>query len=456
MTRIDTDICIIGAGAGGLSVAAGAAQMGARVVLIEGAEMGGDCLNTGCVPSKALLAAGRAGLGWDAAHAHMRSAIAAIAPHDSAERFEGLGVTVLRGFARFTGRREVTTGDSRISARRFVIATGSRPFVPDIPGLDALPYLTNETLFGLDTQPAHLLVLGGGPVGLEMAEAHRRLGAEVSVIEAGRALAREDPEAVALVLDAMRGRGVRILEQTQVTAVRLAPEGVALETTAGDITGSHLLVATGRVPAVDGLGLDAAGVAFGPDGIVTDKRMRTSNRRIYAIGDVTCGAGFTHLAGYHAGLVLRTALFGLPVNARTSHIPRALHTAPEFAQVGLTEAEARATHDKLEVLRADLADNDRAIAASTTGRPVGFLKVMAVKGRPVGATMVGAGASEQIALWSLAISGRLKLGAIAGTILPYPTRAELSKRAAGAWFAPRLFDNPWVARMVRMVQRFLP
>jgi len=381
-------------------------------------------------------------------------AIAAIAPHDSVERFEGLGVTVLTGFAHFTAPGEVAVGDTRVRARRFVIATGSRPFVPDIPGLDGLPYLTNETIFDLDQRPAHLLVLGGGPVGLEMAQAHRRLGCAVTVLEAGTALGREDPEATALVLDALRAEGVRILDRTTVHAARPAAEGIALDTSAGEITGSHLLIAAGRVPAVDGLGLEAAGIEVAPGGIVTDARLRTSNRRVFAIGDVTGGPGFTHVAGYQAGVVVRAALFGLPARTRRDHIPRALYTTPELAQVGLTEAEARATHGAgLEVVRADVAANDRAVA---TGQTTGFLKVMVARGRPVGATLVGPGAGEQIAFWALALSARLKMSAISGSVLPYPTLAELSKRAAGAYFSPRLFDTLWVKRVVRAVQRFVP
>lgn len=455
MTTIKTDICVIGAGSGGLSVAAGAVQMGARVVLVEAGEMGGDCLNSGCVPSKALLHAACAGMGWQDAHEHVRATIAAIAPHDSVERFEGLGVTVLKGFARFTGAREVTVGDTTIHARRFVIATGSRPRVPDIPGLSEAPFLTNETIFSLDEKPAKLLILGAGAIGLEMAEAHRRLGCAVTVLEADKALGREDPEAAALVLDAIRARGVQIEEQTTVVRVRASADGIALTTGDGrEITGSHLLVATGRKPTVDGLGLEAAGVATGPGGIVVDDRLRTSNRRILAIGDVTGGAQFTHVAGYEAGVIIRSMLFGLPAKARRNHIPRALYTTPELAQVGLTEDEARARFGpRLEVLRADFSGNDRAVAMADT---TGFLKVMAVKGRPVGATVVSTDAGEQIATWSLALSAGLKLSALAGPVLPYPTRSEISKRAAGTYFTPRLFDNDNVKRVVRLVQRLLP
>ncbi|HCQ67496.1 MAG TPA: dihydrolipoamide dehydrogenase [Rhodobacteraceae bacterium] len=454
MTKIETDICVIGAGSGGLSVAAGAVQMGAKVVLIEAGEMGGDCLNTGCVPSKALLHASAEGLDWDAAHAHVRATIERIAPHDSVERFEGLGVRVLKGFAQFTAPREVMVGEVRVRARRFVVATGSQPFVPDIPGLAALPYLTNETIFDLPERPAHLLVVGGGAIGIEMAQAHCRLGCEVTVIEAQKALGREDPDAVALVLKALEGEGVSIHQNTSVSAARAHADGIALDTSAGEITGSHLLVATGRRPSIEAMGLEKAGVETGPGGIVTDARLRTSNRRIFAVGDVTGGAQFTHVAGYQAGLVVRSALFGLPARARSDHIPRAIYTTPELAQVGLTETDARATHGAaVEILKVELTANDRAAA---TGLDTGFLKVMVARGRPVGATLVGEDAGEQIAFWALALASRLKMSAIAGTVLPYPTVAELSKRAAGAYFSPRLFGNLWVKRVVRAVQRFVP
>lgn len=454
MSAIRTDICVIGAGSGGLSVAAGAAQLGADVVLVEKGAMGGDCLNTGCVPSKALLHAAAQGLDWTAAHEHVRATIAKIAPHDSVERFEGLGVRVIRGAARFSSPREVVVGDTRVRARRFVVATGSRPFVPDIPGLAALPYLTNETIFDLPMRPAHLLVLGGGAIGMEMAQAHRRLGCDVTVLEAQRFLGREDPAAAAVVLKSLEREGVRLHEGASVTAARENGTGITLETSAGEMVGTHLLVATGRRANIEAMGLETAGVDTGSGGIVTDTRLRTSNRRIYAIGDVAGGAQFTHVAGYQAGLVVRSALFGLPARARTDHIPRAIYTTPELAQVGLTEAEARAKHGaNAEVVEAEVAANDRAVA---TGRATGFLKVIVVRGRPVGATLVGEDAGEQIAFWALALASRLKMSAVAGTVLPYPTVAELSKRAAGAYFSPRLFDNLRVKRVVRAVQRFVP
>ncbi len=454
MSRISTDICIIGAGAGGLSVAAGAAQMGARTVLIEAGRMGGDCLNTGCVPSKALLHAARAGMSWEAAHAHIRATIAAIAPNDSQQRFEALGVRVIRAQARFASPREVTAGGMRIRARRFVIATGARPAVPPTEGLDQVDYLTSETIFDLAHRPDHLLILGAGPVGLEMAEAHRALGARVTVIEAARALSHDDPELAAHVTAALRARGIAIHEQTPVTRVTSGPEGITLHTAAGSFGGSHLLVATGRRPVTEGLNLPAAGIEATPAGIRVNARLRTTNRRAYAIGDVTGGPQFTHVAGYHAGVIIRPMLFALPARARSDHIPRVTYTSPELAQVGLNEQQARARHGaRLTVLRAGFADNDRAIAGD---QAAGLAKVMVVAGRPVGAAIVGPQAGELIAPWALAMANRLRMSQIAAMIAPYPTLGEINKRLAGSYFTPRLFDNPRVKRIVGLVQKLIP
>ena len=471
MQLIETDICVIGAGSGGLSVAAGAVQMGARVVLIEAGEMGGDCLNAGCVPSKALIAAAKVAeaqrkgfrgiaaqdpqVDFAAVKDHVAAVIAQIAPVDSQDRFEGLGCTVIRAFARFTGPNEVEAGGQRIRARRFVIATGSRPFVPPIPGVEATPYLTNETIFARRDRPGHLIVIGGGPIGVEMAQAHRRLGCEVTVIEGAKVLGREDPELAAVVIDALRDEGIRLIEGQPV--VRLSGSDGAVEVVLGDgtqVTGTHILMAVGRKVALDGMNLDAAGVAHTPKGVTVDARLRSTNRRVFAVGDAAGGLQFTHVAGWHAGIVIRQAVLGLPAKADPRAVPRATFTEPELAHVGLTEAEARKTHgDRLTVIRADLHHNDRAIAES---KAKGFAKVMIVKGRPVGASIVGPQAGELIGLWALALSARLKMSAVAGMIAPYPTLGEVSKRAAGAYFSPQLFANPVLKRFVRLVQRIIP
>lgn len=472
MTVLKTDICIIGAGSGGLSLAAGAAQMGARVVLIEGAEMGGDCLNSGCVPSKALLAAAKAAqamrtgarfgitpvepeIDFAAVKNHVAAVIARIAPHDSQERFEGLGVTVIRDWARFTGPREVAAGGRAIRARRFVIATGSRAAIPPIPGIDEVGYLTNETIFALRTRPEHLLVLGGGPIGIEMAQAHRRLGCKVTVIEGVKALGRDDPEMATVVLEALRAEGVELREGQGV--VRLRKLGDQIEAVLSDgsvLVGSHLLVAAGRQVALERLNLEVAGVGYSRKGVTVGADLRsTGNRRVYAMGDAAGGLQFTHLAGSHAGVLIRQMLFGLPARAATL-VPWVTYTEPELAQVGLSEAEALAAHGAaLTVLRAGFDGNDRALAEA---RGKGLAKVLVVGGRPVGASIVGPQAGELIGFWALAISARLKLSSVAGVILPYPTLGEIAKRAAGAYFSPKLFDSQGVKRLVRLVQRLIP
>ncbi len=472
MAHLKTDILVIGAGSGGLSVAAGAVQMGADVILLEGHKMGGDCLNYGCVPSKALLAAGHAAhamttgaamgitpvapqIDYAAAKDHVARVIAQIEPVDNQERFEGLGVKVIRAFGRFTGPATVQAGDDTISARRIVVATGSSPLVPPIPGLSGVPYLTNETLFDLREKPDHLLIIGGGPIGMEMAQAHRRLGCEVTVIEGATALGKDDPELAAVVLDHLRQEGITIAEDALAAEIRGQAGAIEVAVKDGRVfRGTHLLVAVGRKSNTDTLNLEAAGIETTRQGIKVDDRMRTTNKRVFAIGDVAGGLQFTHVAGYHAGLIIRQALFGLPARQKTAHIPWATYTDPELAQVGLTEAAARKQYGAaLEVARFDYHHNDRAIATLQTK---GLIKVMVHKGRPVGVSIVGHQAGELIALWSMAIANNLKMSAIAGMVAPYPTIAEINKRAAGAYFSPRLFDNPMVKKVVRLVQRWLP
>jgi len=470
-TRLKTDILIIGGGSGGLSLAYGASQMGADVTLLEGHLMGGDCLNFGCVPSKALIAAGKhahamgagAAFGvtpvvpkvdYAAAKYHVRSVIDTIAPVDSQERFEGVGVRVIREYGKFISPTEVQAGDTVITARRVVVATGSGPFVPPIPGIDDVPYFTNETIFDLQDQPEHLIVIGGGPIGMEMAQAHRRLGCKVTVIEGAKAMGKDDPEMAAVVLDNLRSEGVEIVEQAQAEKISGSNGNITVHTPKGDFTGSHLLVAVGRKVNIDKLNLDAAGVEYDRTGIKVDANLKSTNRRVYAAGDVAGGLQFTHMAGYHAGVLVRSLVLGLPAKASTHHIPWATYTDPELAQVGQTEAQARDVHgDKLTVVRFPYHENDRAIAE---GKTKGLIKVMVVKGKPVGASIAGAHAGELIGMWTMAIANGLKMSAIANTVLPYPTIAEINKRAAGQYFSPKLFDSAMVKRVVRFVQRVIP
>ena len=469
---LEVDICVIGAGSGGLTVAAGASQMGARVALIEESRMGGDCLNYGCVPSKALLAAahvaqaarrgapfgvslpepeidGRRVLG------HVQEVIAAIAPNDSQERFEGLGVTVIRESARFIGPQRIQAGDTLITARRIVVATGSKPFVPPIPGLDGVPYFTNETIFEAPDLSPNLIIVGGGPIGIEMAQAHRHLGSQVTVMEMGSILPKDDPELVDILRQRLGREGIVLLEGARVTGVEKTPGGVAalVQGDGGEtrVEGSHLLVAAGRRPSVDGLDLGLAGIFLTPDGIHVDDRLRTTNSKIYAIGDVTGGYQFTHVAAYHAGIVLRNALFRLPAKVDESAIPWVTYTQPELAQVGRTEDEARKGGGAVRVLRWPFADNDR---AQTERSPDGMVKVVTGRrGRILGAGIVGAGAGELIQTWVLAIGRKMKIGAMAGMIAPYPTLGEAGKRAAGSYFAEALFSGRTKA-IVRFLRLF--
>ncbi|SLN32279.1 dihydrolipoyl dehydrogenase family protein [Oceanibacterium hippocampi] len=469
----NVDLCVIGAGSGGLSVAAGAAQMGARVVLIEKHKMGGDCLNYGCVPSKALLAAahaaetirrsGRFGVNghepavdFAAVNRHVHGVIAGIAPHDSVERFEGLGVDVRQGAGRFVGPREVMVNDETIRAKFTVVATGSRAAIPEIAGLHGVPYLTNETIFDLATAPERLIVLGGGPIGCELAQAHRRLGVAVTLVTRRGVLPKDDPECGNVVARTLAADGIELVQHAETISVARSGNGIAVKVCQGEqmrrLEGSHLLVATGRRANVEGLDLDKAGIATYPAGISVDERLRTSNRRVFAIGDVTGGPQFTHMAGHQAGVVIRNTLFRMPAKAEKTAVPWVTFTDPELAHVGLGEAAARERHgDRVTVVRVPFSEIDRARAER---RDEGFAKVVIGKGgRILGCTIVGAHAGELLLPWVLAIGNKLKIGAMAGVIAPYPTLGDISKRAAGAYFTPTLF-SPRVKRVVRTLLAF--
>jgi len=466
---IEADICIIGAGSGGLSVAAGAAQLGRKVVLIEKGKMGGDCLNYGCVPSKALLAAAdRAqemrdvdGFGirsvepeidFAAVMDHVHSVIAAIAPHDSVERFEGLGVTVIRAAAEFIGPRTVKAGETEISAKHIVIATGSSPFIPPISGLESVSYLTNETIFEIRTLPDHLVVIGGGPIGVELAQAHRRLGSAVTIIEAETLLNRDDPEAAEIVRARLKKDGVVLREKSKVVSAEQS--GAAIRLTLDDnekIEGSHLLVAVGRRANLAGLDLEKAGVELEGGKLKLDKRLRTTNRRIFAIGDAAGGLQFTHVAGDHASTLVKNILFKAPANRRDALAPRVTYCSPEVASVGLTEGEASKSGVAYSVARWPLADNDRARAERDAD---GFIKALVGKGgRILGATIVGRSAGDLIGPWSLAIANKLTIRAFTNMIAPYPTRSEISKRAAGAYYTPRIFSSR-TRRLISLLATF--
>lgn len=472
MNHHDCDICVIGGGAGGLSLAAGAAQMGAKILLFEAAAMGGDCLNSGCVPSKALLAVAKAAHHVKGAHhmgvmgtqpqidfpaikAHVAAVIDGIAPHDSVERFEALGVTVIPEYAAFTGPREAASKNHKVRAKYFVIACGSQPALPQIDGLSDIEFHTNKTIFADSVKPDHLVIVGGGPIGIEMAQAHVRLGIPVSVIEASLVMAQDDSELVAMLKIQLEADGVTFIEGVSVASVRQnQPRDITLTLTNGaTIDASHLLIASGRRPFIDGLMLSAAGVKFDTNGIVTDRRLRTSNKRVFAIGDVTGRHQFTHIASYHASICLRNILFKYPAKIDETAVPWVTFCDPELAQVGLTHEAAvncwgRA---KVTVTKWDLTDNDR---ARVDQRTKGMVKVVIHKnGRILGVSILAPMAGEIIQPWILAIANRQKIASLATMIAPYPTYGEANKSAAGNFFTEKLYSKT-MQKLVRFLLKF--
>jgi len=470
---LKVDICVIGGGSGGLSVASGASQMGATVALVEKAAMGGDCLNTGCVPSKSMLAAGHAaqsareaaqfGIGlpapevdWQAVHDHIHGVIAAIAPNDSQQRFESLGVTVIRAAGAFEDEHTLRAGDQRIRAKYFVLATGSSAFVPPIEGLDQVNYFTNENIFENNEPVKHLIVIGGGPIGMELAQAHRRLGAEVTVMEMARLLVKDDPELTKIVIARLQDEGLHLVQGGRNLKLEKTADGLIAARCESDLgkqcaIGSHLLIATGRRANVNGLNLEAAGVKYSPRGVEVDARLRSSNKRIFAIGDVAGPYQFTHMAAYQAGIVIRNMLFKLPAKVDYHAVPWVTYTDPELAHVGMSEADATAANKEIRVLRWQFDENDRAQAEKRTE---GMIKVITTpKGLILGASIVGIHAGELIQPWILAISQHMKIGAMASMIAPYPTLAEANKRIAGSFYTKKLFSAA-TKRVVRFLMWF--
>jgi pyruvate/2-oxoglutarate dehydrogenase complex dihydrolipoamide dehydrogenase (E3) component len=441
------DLAVIGAGAAGLSVTYAAARLGLRVALIEQNAMGGECLNTGCVPSKALLHAARKGADWPAAQAAVRAAIAAIAPMDSVERYRDLGATVLHGTARFIGPDRLEVDGAALRAHRIVIATGSRSKIPDF--CLRMPYLSNETIWDLPAPPEHLLILGGGPMACEMAEIFSGFS---KVTMAGNFLPHEDPDLVAPLATALAAKGVVLTGQR---AVGAAPGPTLILEDGRHITGSHLLVAAGREVDTAGLILAAAGLSAGPNGIKTDTGLRVEGGRgrIFAAGDCADPAGigprrYTNVAGEHAGIIIRRALFRLPARLTATPPARAIYTSPALAQVGLTLAQAG---PGARALVSHFTENDRAQAE---GETTGLVKlVLDAKSRLVGAGICAPGGDEMIGLYALAIASRTKLSHLAGLMLPYPTRSEAGKRAISADLGIRVFSTGpkllarWLARL---------
>lgn len=462
------DIIVIGAGAAGLTAAGGCAMLGLKAALIERAEMGGDCLNTGCVPSKAIIAAAHrvhdirsaAKFGirsvepevdFAAVHNHIHDAIATIAPDDSQERFEKLGVEVIRGDAQLLSDRDVKVDERTLTAPHIVLAVGSKPFVPEIEGLDSVDYLTNENLWDLKQLPKHLAILGAGPIGMEMAHAFRRLGSQVTILSRDAPFAKDDPEAAAIVMKNIEAEGISVLTGVDIKSARRNDDDVAISF-AGEngvekqLTVSHLLIATGRTTNFDGLGLDAAGIDYDHKGIEVDARRRTSKKHIYAIGDCRPGPQFTHVSGHEGSNVVLEIAFGLPSKADFKALPWVTYTDPELAQVGMTEAQAREKYgDRISIWREDFSHNDRAI---TEADNTGFVKVIKKGGKVLGATIVGRGAGDLLLPWAMAIKRKSSAFGIASLILPYPNRSEHSKAAAFASYESLIF-NGWTKRLAR-------
>lgn len=466
---IKADLCVIGAGAAGLVSASGAAMLGRKVVLFEKGEMGGDCLNYGCVPSKALLTAahtahavrtadrlgvkaGEPEIDFAAVRAHIRRAIDAIHPNDSQERFEGMGVRVIREHACFVDEKTVQSDGYEVRARRFVIATGTRARIPPIKGIKTVDYLTNETIWDLEALPEHLLILGGGPIGCELGQAFRRLGARVTIVEAKRLLGPFDAGDVDILRRQLLEDGVEIVEGELAERVEKAPSGIALTLKNGQrIEGSHLLAAVGRTAITEGLGLEAAGIEADERGIVCDDKLRTANKRVYAAGDIAGKGQLTHLAGWHGSVIVRNLYFGLPTRQSSAAIPAAVYTEPTLAMVGMTEQTARETRgDRVRTASWRFDDNDRAIAE---GKTEGGVKIIADKsGKLLGATAVGERADDLVQILSLPVQKKGTMRDITEPVAPYPTRGEIWKRAAGSYFEPVVFGKlakTWAALLSR-------
>lgn len=461
---IKTDICIIGAGSGGLSVAAGAVQMGAKVVLCEGGKMGGDCLNYGCVPSKAMIEVSRiiaktnkakdfgisidnVDVDYKKVQQHVKNVIAKIEPHDSVERFESLGVNVIQEYAEIVDQYTVKAGENIIKAKYIVIATGSRAYIPNISGISDIDYLTNETIFELEQKPEHLMIIGGGPIGLELAQAHALLGSRVTVFEASdTVLGMLDHECRCVLLREFDSLGINIITNANIDSVEEDTEQIKINCGSKTYQGSHLLVAAGRQPNIEKLNLQGVNINHSLRGIKVDKRLRTNFKNIYAIGDVIGGYQFTHVAGYHAGVVIQNILFKLSAKIDYSALAWSIYTTPEIAHVG--QSISLAEQSGAKIMSIPYKDNDRAQASLSTN---GLIKIaIGEKGYILGATIVGESASELIVQWSIAIKNKLKIKNMASHIVAYPTLSELNKRLAGNYFTPTLYSEK-VKKLVRFM-----
>lgn len=468
------DLVVIGGGTGGLIVTSVAAQLGLKVTMIERREkLGGDCLQTGCVPSKTLIHAAKVAslmrradeYGLKAVEPevdlgqvsdHVQSVIDQIQPHDDPERFRGYGGEVVFGHATFTDSHTVEVNGQSIQGRRFVIASGSSPFVPPIPGLDEVPYLTNENIFSLRELPARLIVLGGGAIGIEMAQAYARLGSRVTVVERlPHILPQEDPEISDMLAENLKAEGIDILTGTSAEQVSKTGDVYHMRCSCEgeiEIESDALLVAVGRKPNVEGMGLDAAGVAYDNKGIKVDRRLRSTSKHIYACGDVAGPYPFTHMAEYQAGIVISNAIFRFPKKTDYRVVPWVTYSDPELARVGLTEQQARDQGLEVDVLRFSFSDIDRALAEVETA---GEMKLISRKGKILGATILGPHAGELIHEIVLAMQAGLKIGDISATIHAYPTLAQISRRTVNTYYGEKLFSER-TRKVVGWINKLLP
>ncbi len=461
------DVVVIGGGSGGLVVASAAAQLKAKVALVEKTRLGGDCLWYGCVPSKALIHASRIAyevkhsdhfgiytnppqIKFNEAMAHVQRAIAAIQPHDSPERFTSLGVEVIFGSGQFLNANTFEVNGRQLKSRAFVISTGSRPAIPPIPGLSEAGYLTNEQIFSLSDCPPSLAVIGAGPIGCELGQALHRLGASVTLVSSRtHILPKEEPEAAKVIEQQFISEGIRILANTRVEKVEVGAGKKVLSTGKETIEVDEILVSAGRTPNIESLNLPAAEIAYKSTGIQVNGKLQTSNPHIYACGDVTGGYQFTHVAGYEASVVIQNALFFPLKKADYRVIPWTTFTDPELARVGLTEAEAREQYgNDIAILQQNFAGVDRAQAEAAT---LGFAKIITrSNGEILGAHLVGASAGELIPEIVLAMSQKLKVSALSG-IHVYPTLAEVNSKAALLLTKQNYASNP---RLQNFLKKF--
>ena len=467
------DLVVIGGGAGGLVVASVAAQLGLDVVLINKEEaMGGDCLHYGCVPSKALLKSAsvahvvREASRWgihseppeidiQAVNQAIKNAIDTIQVHDSRERFEALGCEVITGEARFCGQSQVEVGAAKISAKHFVVATGSSAWIPPIKGLHEVGYLSNEDMFSLPTLPNSMIILGGGPVGVEMAQAYSRLGTEVTIVElAARLLPRMDQKLSDILADVLVSEGVTLELDNEVIAVSESDDAehvVKKQVTLKDgrlLSAEALLVAIGRRPVVDSLNLAQAGIDFTAHGIKVNRKMQTSNRKVFACGDVTGEMPLTHVAELQAGIVIANMIFKLPKKINYDVIPAVVYSEPEVAQVGISVEQCDALA-KGEVYQFEVAQLDRAV---TDNNKAGIAKILTDNGRIVGAHIIAPHAGELIHELALAIQNRMKVSKLTSLVHAYPSYSQLNKRLAGQYYKDRLF-SPFTKKMVAILNR---